>query len=70
MADFQKAQSELAPSVSAEELAHYLRVKENFEGAKKKDPHVDEGPIEDMNGNGYDTASETMNGHGIVISEV
>ncbi|KAM9914477.1 hypothetical protein OXX69_000591 [Metschnikowia pulcherrima] len=70
MADFQKAQSELAPSVSAEELAHYLRVKENFEGAKKKDSQVDEGLMEEMNGNGYDTASETMNGHGIVISEV
>lgn len=35
MQDFQKAQSELVPSVSADELAHYLRVKENFEGGKK-----------------------------------
>lgn len=35
MQDFSKAQSETVPSVSAEELAHYLRVKENFEGGKK-----------------------------------
>lgn len=35
MEDFRKAQSELAPSVSAEELEHYLRVKENFEGKKE-----------------------------------
>lgn len=36
MEDFEKAQRELVPSVSAEELAHYLRVKENFEGVKEK----------------------------------
>jgi peroxin-6 len=36
MEDFKKAQSELAPSVSAEELEHYLRVRENFEGGKEK----------------------------------
>lgn len=36
MQDFEKAQSELSPSVSAEELAHYLRVKQNFEGGKEK----------------------------------
>lgn len=36
MQDFQKALNELLPSVSADELAHYLRVKENFEGGKKK----------------------------------
>lgn len=34
MQDFSKSQSEIVPSVSAEELAHYLRVKENFEGGK------------------------------------
>lgn len=34
MEDFQKAQNDLIPSVSAEELAHYLRVKQNFEGEK------------------------------------
>lgn len=36
MQDFSKAQSELVPSVSADELAHYLRVKENFEGTPKE----------------------------------
>lgn len=33
--DFRKARADLVASVSADELAHYLRVKENFEGAKK-----------------------------------
>lgn len=45
MADFIKAQSELSPSVSADELAHYLRVKQNFEGGKEK-------AKPEMNGNG------------------
>jgi peroxin-6 len=36
MADFVKSQQELTPSVSAEELQHYLRVRENFEGGKEK----------------------------------
>lgn len=36
MEDFIKAQNELNPSVSAEELQHYLRVRENFEGGKEK----------------------------------
>ncbi|ODQ63587.1 AAA-domain-containing protein, partial [Nadsonia fulvescens var. elongata DSM 6958] len=31
-ADFEKAQESLVPSVSAEELLHYLRVRETFEG--------------------------------------
>ncbi|KAL7664558.1 Peroxisomal ATPase PEX6 [[Candida] zeylanoides] len=35
MEDFEKAQSELSPSVSAEELEHYLRVRRNFEGGKE-----------------------------------
>lgn len=35
MEDFEKAQLELNPSVSAEELEHYLRVRENFEGGKE-----------------------------------
>lgn len=47
MQDFHKAQSELVPSVSADELAHYLRVKENFEGGKKKAQEVE------SNGNGH-----------------
>lgn len=33
MEDFLKAQQEMAPSVSEEELRHYLRVKANFENA-------------------------------------
>lgn len=32
--DFDKARRELTPSVSADELAHYVRVRENFEGGK------------------------------------
>lgn len=42
MQDFHKAQCETIPSVSAEELAHYLRVKQNFEGGKKKAQNSDE----------------------------
>lgn len=34
--DFDKAVNELIPSVSAEELKHYLRVRENFQGGKAK----------------------------------
>lgn len=34
--DFDKAVRELIPSVSAEELRHYLRVRENFQGGKTK----------------------------------
>lgn len=37
MADFQRATDELVPSVSAEELNHYLKVRENFEGGKEKE---------------------------------
>lgn len=33
MTDFLKAQRELTPSVSEDELSHYLRVKANFEGS-------------------------------------
>ncbi|SCU80995.1 LAFA_0C02190g1_1 [Lachancea sp. 'fantastica'] len=33
MEDYLKAQESLTPSVSSEELAHYLRVKSNFEGS-------------------------------------
>lgn len=44
MEDFHKAQSELVPSVSADELAHYLRVKQNFEGGKEKAKKVEEVP--------------------------
>lgn len=36
MADFYKAQEELVPSVSADELQHYLRIRRNFEGEKEK----------------------------------
>lgn len=33
MCDFAKANKELVPSVSHDELAHYLRIKANFEGS-------------------------------------
>lgn len=60
MEDFKKAQSELIPSVSAEELAHYLRVKNNFEGekesAKGKDSRIQTGEV----ANGFMTKA---NGH-------
>lgn len=57
MQDFRKAQSELLPSVSADELAHYLRVKENFEGGKKKEKEVE-------NGNGHhERNGQSLNGH-------
>lgn len=35
-ADFDKALRELVPSVSADELRHYLAVRDNFEGGKKQ----------------------------------
>ncbi|KAG7854640.1 hypothetical protein KL939_004913 [Ogataea angusta] len=35
--DFAKARDELVPSVSAEELQHYLSVRENFEGGKTQE---------------------------------
>lgn len=41
MEDFKKAQNELVPSVSAEELQHYLRVKQNFEGVKERNVEAD-----------------------------
>lgn len=42
MEDFVKSQLDLTPSVSAEELQHYLRVRENFEGGKEnaKETHA------------------------------
>lgn len=36
--DFENARNELVPSVSAEELGHYERVRRTFEGAPKEDP--------------------------------
>lgn len=33
--DFEKAKDELSPSVSAEELQHYLKLRQQFEGGKK-----------------------------------
>lgn len=52
MVDFLKAQNDLVPSVSAEELDHYLRIRQNFEGGKKaaqgavQEPQQIEGSIE------------------------
>lgn len=60
MGDFEKAKEDLTPSVSAEELNHYLRVRENFEGGKKKAP---QGSV--TNGNGYSTSRFEMNGSSV-----
>lgn len=69
MQDFEKSLSELVPSVSADELNHYLRVKENFEGGKKKAQQNDgqadaeqqqdgipQQLIEELRANGHDVA--------------
>lgn len=60
MGDFEKAKQDLTPSVSAEELNHYLRVRENFEGGKKK---ANQGAVE--NGNGHSTSQFEMNGNSV-----
>ncbi|KAI5249817.1 AAA-domain-containing protein [Aureobasidium subglaciale] len=44
--DFMAAESELVPSVSADELGHYERVRREFEGGKEKD----ETPSQQTNG--------------------
>lgn len=49
-ADFDKALRELVPSVSAEELEHYLRVRANFEGGKKQPQPTDSAPSQTENG--------------------
>lgn len=61
MEDFQKAQNELVPSVSAEELAHYLRVKQNFEGIKEKDGENSQ-VAELSDGNGIRMDESKLNG--------
>ncbi|KAI5951644.1 PEX6 [Candida jiufengensis] len=53
MEDFIKAQQELNPSVSAEELQHYLKVRENFEGGKEKAQNEQENGSIEINGNGH-----------------
>lgn len=63
MQDFRKAQQELSPSVSADELAHYLRVKENFEGGKKKPENVEE-----LNGHANGNGHHEANGGEIMIN--
>ncbi|KAI0464666.1 peroxisomal assembly protein [Komagataella kurtzmanii] len=44
--DFDKSRKELVPSVSAEELDHYLRVRQNFEGGKEKKVAQENGQTE------------------------
>lgn len=73
MADFQKARSELAPSVSADELAHYLRVKENFEGGKKKaqgtnEEEFSDGQIGEISEKGHTETSGLKDGDTITIN--
>lgn len=68
MQDFRKAQAELVPSVSAEELAHYLRVKENFEGVKKKPESEQSIGHDNVNGNFEQTfafSHDDINGHNL-----
>lgn len=51
--DLIDAQRESVPSVSAEEIAHYERVRQNFEGGKEKEKQeqpLEEGVTLDMNG--------------------
>lgn len=63
MEDFQKAQNELVPSVSAEELAHYLRVKQNFEGEKEKSREAQVANGSDANGGSSELFENGSNGH-------
>lgn len=50
--DLLEAQRESVPSVLAEELAHYERVRQNFEGGKEEaNGSLEEGMTIDMNGN-------------------
>lgn len=44
MDDFLRAQTNLVPSVSAQELQHYLRVRQNFEGVDDNGPKKPEKP--------------------------
>lgn len=82
MEDFNKAQNELIPSVSAEELEHYLRVRENFEGGKDKAKANGTAPtangtqsmprefiqkVEELIGDGIDGISDE---HGNAISDL
>ncbi|KAI5964891.1 PEX6 [Candida pseudojiufengensis] len=54
MEDFIKAQTQLNPSVSAEELQHYLRVRENFEGGKAQAQEKNKEELNGLvNGNGH-----------------
>lgn len=52
--DFMEAHRELVPSVSADELRHYDRVRRQFEGAGKKDDEqkADGGPASQQPSNG------------------
>jgi peroxin-6 len=48
--DFMEAHKELVPSVSADELRHYDRVRKQFEGAGKKEGPADDGKKKEVNG--------------------
>ncbi|KAK6201047.1 peroxisomal assembly protein [Scheffersomyces amazonensis] len=64
MQDFEKAQQELIPSVSAEELQHYLRVRQNFEGNKEKAANNNNNNTQPVESNGFSngTANGVANG--------
>lgn len=61
MEDFEKAQLELSPSVSAEELEHYLRVRRNFEGGKEA---AAGGANASGNANGNASGNASVNANG------
>lgn len=70
MQDFIKSQQNLSPSVSAEELEHYLRVRENFEGGKEKAQQQEQAHLNNSLENGRiangvleDGATIDLNGH-------
>lgn len=48
--DFMEAHKELVPSVSADELRHYDRVRKSFEGAGKKEDQKTQEPRPNTNG--------------------
>ncbi|KEQ76215.1 AAA-domain-containing protein [Aureobasidium namibiae CBS 147.97] len=59
--DFMAAERELVPSVSADELGHYERVRREFEGGKEKEEKASQQP------NG--TGSRNINGKGKAIDQ-
>jgi peroxin-6 len=63
--DFMEAHKELVPSVTADELRHYNRVRMQFEGAGKKEERqkADDGPVpqQSSSSKGKGKAAESIN---------